>query len=267
MIGAVVYELRAERGAQLPFFHGRWMHGLFFKILEAYSPSLAEDIHEKTNIKPFTVSLLKRETKREYGKASDVHEGERMRWRITGMQEEVLRAAFHVREGGLLQAGTLPLRVEHVVADGTKESGILDEMELVARVLSVRHIQEIQMRFLSPVSFRRDDRDYPSPDPVFIFSSLVDKWQQLEMPVEMDKDWVRAAAAEILPGEWQGAARRVYFARDRGMLAFSGKYNFDVTRLSEEQRQVALLLAQFATFSGVGRLTGQGFGETRICYR
>ena len=51
------------------------------------------------------------------------------------------------------------------------------------------------------------------------------------------------------------------------MLAFSGRFSYDVTALNEEEQHALLLLAQFANFSGVGRLTGQGFGETRAMYR
>ena len=267
MIGAVVYRLRAECAARVPLFHGRWLHGLFFKIMEEYSAELAAYIHEALQIKPFTVSLLKWRQGEEAGGYRTVRKGETMGWRVTALREDVLQAALHVRIGDVLQAGFLPLRVEEVKADGTHDSGVVDELELVGAALSAGHIEELRLRFLSPVAFRRDDKDYPMPDPVLIFSSLADKWQQAAMPVAMDRAWIRDAAAKALLSEWHGGSRRVYFGGDRGTLAFSGRFSYDVTALSEEEQHALLLLAQFATFAGVGRLTGQGFGETRVAYR
>lgn len=267
MIGAVVYRLRAEGAARVPVFHGRWLHGLFFKIMEEYSPELSAYVHEALTVKPFTVSLLKQRQEKEEGGYRAVAKGEALRWRVTALQEDILQAALHVRTGDILQAGPLALRVEEVKADGTEDSGVVDEMELVGAALSAGRIAELRLRFLSPVAFRRGDKDYPTPDPVFIFSSLADKWQQAAMPVEMDRAWIRDAAAKALLAEWHGGSRRVYFGGDRGMLAFSGRFSYDVTALDEEEQHALLLLAQFANLSGVGRLTGQGFGETRAVYR
>lgn len=267
MIGAVVYRLRAEGAARVPVFHGRWLHGLFFKLMEEYSPELSTYVHEGLNVKPFTVSLLKGRWGKEEGGCCAVAKGETLRWRVTALREDVLQAALHVRAGDILQAGHLTLRVEAVKADGTEDSGVVDEMELVGAALASDRMAELRLRFLSPVAFRRDDKDYPMPDPVFIFSSLADKWQQAAMPVAMDRAWIREAASKAVLAEWQGGSRRVYFGGDRGMLSFSGRFNYDVTALDEEEQHALLLLAQFATFSGVGRLTGQGFGETRVAYR
>ena len=40
-----------------------------------------------------------------------------------------------------------------------------------------------------------------------------------------------------------------------------------VDKAMKADQRVLLLLAQFANFSGVGRLTGQGLGQTRTRYK
>ena len=172
MIGAVVYRLRAEGAARVPLFHGRWLHGLFFKIMEEYSPELSAYVHEALNVKPFTVSLLKWRQGKDEGGYRAVTRGESLSWRITALREDVLQAALHVRTGEVLQAGNLPLRVEEVKADGTEDSGVVDEMELVGAALGAGRITELRLRFLSPVAFRRDDKDYPTPIPSSSFRRL-----------------------------------------------------------------------------------------------
>ena len=110
MIGAVVYRLRAESAARVPVFHGRWLHGLFFKIMEEYSSELSAYVHEALTVKPFTVSLLKQRQGKEEGGYRAVAKGEDLRWRVTALREDVLQAALHVRTGDVLQAGPLSLR-------------------------------------------------------------------------------------------------------------------------------------------------------------
>ena len=48
------------------------------------------------------------------------------------------------------------------------------------------------------------------------------------------------------------------------MPGFTGPFAFSIGRLSAEEREIILLLTQFAPFCGVGRLTAQGFGETTV---
>ncbi len=50
-------------------------------------------------------------------------------------------------------------------------------------------------------------------------------------------------------------------------LAFTGSFSYDLRHLPEEMRRRFLLLARFAEFSGVGRMTSQGFGQVRAAWR
>ena len=58
MLGEIIFELTAENSAELKFINGRLMHAAFFQILNSASPQLGNFIHEKMNLKPFTVSFL-----------------------------------------------------------------------------------------------------------------------------------------------------------------------------------------------------------------
>jgi len=48
--------------------------------------------------------------------------------------------------------------------------------------------------------------------------------------------------------------------------AFTGKFTYNLEKLTPNEQRLFLLLAQFAVFSGVGRLTGQGLGRVQIQY-
>ena len=269
MIGAIVYRLRAGKPARLPVFHGRLLHGAVFHILHEFSPELAAAVHDGRNSKPFTVSLLKREQRK---KEQDRHElmiraGDIFYWRVTALDEVMLQAFLSLPAGTGLPVGEASFEVEDVIADGRWETGMLDEADLIAEALAVPKVQSIAFEFCSPVSFRNYERDYPFPLPELVFGSLADKWLQNELPVDLDRQHIKEMARPLRLLEWEGKSQKVYFAKDRGMLAFTGQFRFETSILPLECQQLFLMLAQFATFAGVGRLTGQGFGRTRVHYR
>ena len=267
MLGAVVYVLRAENSASLPLINGRLMHAAFFKILNEYSPTLGALVHNEKNLKPFTVSFLESAEKipgdlnRQF-----VRRGMKFLWRVTGLNKEILQAALSVTIGEKVNAGSLTLRVEEIICDGNirTDSGVISVADFIAGIKNSQPVREICFDFLSPVSFRIDDFDAPYPRPELIFASLADKWTQSKMPAAADKKIIRKIAEQIRITQWRGECKKFYFGRDRGTLAFFGHFRYNVEALDFNLQKVFVLLAKFGEFAGVGRLTGQGFGQTRI---
>lgn len=267
MIGAVVYELQAENFSRLPFINGRLMHAAFFKILHETSPELENFVHEKMNIKPFTVSFLNPAKKiPNFEERWEVRRGDKFFWRVTGLNEKILQAALNIPVGSQIQVGDLILTVKKIIADKNirSDSGIISVQDFIFDFKNFPVIKEIEFKFLSPVSFRIDNFDAPYPRAELIFSSLADKWTQAQMPATADKKTVRELAAQIFLTEWEGLSKKFYFGHDRGTLAFWGKFKFNVKNFSADIRKVFCLLAKFGEFSGVGRLTAQGFGQTAV---
>lgn len=274
MIGAVTYELQVQQDGRMEGFAGRLLHGVLFRILQAYNPAFSARVHALETAKPFTVSPLIRT--RQGNDNSQmlcmkdsfvVSKGTRFFWRITGLTEEVLIAALSIKPGTLLQVGHVPLTVQHCFCDGTHSSGSLSPQELIQVALESPRSREMTFHFLSPVSFRRDDLDYPMPDPQLILTSLAKKWELAYMPVRMESDKIASIAQRVAPADWKGNSMRVYFGRRYGLTGFTGIYTYSLKNLTEEEQQILKILAQFAVFSGVGRLTAQGFGQTRISWK
>lgn len=267
MIGAIVYKLRAINSARLPFINGRLMHAVFFKILNDFSRSLGSFIHNELNLKPFTVSFMEpSEEIPSIGERWEVRRGDNFLWRVTGLNEEILQAALSVPADYQIKVGALNLSVEKIICDKNirADTGIIPVSELISSVKNFSAVKEICFEFISPVTFRIDDFDAPYPRPELIFASLADKWTQANIPVAADKKIIRELATQIRLTEWTGQSKKVYFGRNRGTLAFWGKFFYNVEALNEDTRKVFILLAKFGEFSGVGRLTGQGFGQARV---
>lgn len=269
MIGALVYKLRAENETSLPFVNGRLMHAAFFKILNDFSPTFGTFIHNEWNIKPFTVSFLEPAGKiLSFGDRWAVQRDDKFLWRVTGLNEKILQAALNVPIGEKIRAGGLTLRLEKIICDGNirADTGVVEVEDFISGVKIFRNVDEISFDFVSPVSFRIDDFDAPYPRADLIFPSLADKWTQAQMPAAADKKIIRELAEKIRLTQWSGESKKFYLSKDRGTLAFRGKFSYSLESLSGDVQKVFLLLAKFGEFAGVGRLTGQGFGQTRVSF-
>ena len=270
MIGAIVFQLKAEQDGKMPVVQGRLLHAAFFRMLKAYSEELAASIHDNTQGKMFTLSELKLLQKpNRIDNCILIREGDLFQWRVTVLNDVLLEAALAVPEGYLLRVGSMPMRIEKIIVNGSEntESGVLDVNELIAVCLSIITVQRITFNFVSPVSFRSFQDDYPFPLPQLIFGSIADNWNQSGMPITLEKEKIREMAAKILPEVWEGRTKQIFFKFDRGVTGFTGKFTFNVSMLPANIQQLFLLLTQFSVFSGVGRLTGQGMGQTRVTYQ
>ena len=260
MIGSVIFKLTAENFGTLNFINGRFMHAAFFQILNATSPELGSFIHDKMNIKPFTVSFLNPVKELPSDEEQwQVRRGDRFFWRVTGLNEEILQSILAVKVGYQVQVGNLFLTVKKISAEK-----IISVQDLIAEVQNSTTCKNIEFKFLTPVSFRTDNFDAPYPRADLVFPSLADKWTQAQMPIQADKKTLRDLSQDVRLVEWQGRCKKFYFAHDRGTLAFWGKFLYSLDNLPEDVRKLFQLLASFGEFSGVGRLTGQGFGQTQI---
>ena len=260
MLGSIIFRLTAENSADLKFINGRMMHAAFFGILNSISPELGRLVHEKMNLKPFTVSFLNPEKNLPNSAEQwQVRRGDKFSWRVTGLNEEILQTILSVNVGCQIQVGNLFLTVKKISAEK-----IISVSDFIAEIKNTEPFKKIEFKFLTPVSFRIDNFDAPYPRAELIFSSLADKWTQAQMPATADKKTLRELAKEIRLTEWEGRSKKFFFAKDRGTLAFWGKFLYDLENFSDDVRKVFLLMASFGEFSGVGRLTGQGFGQTQI---
>ena len=260
MLGEVIVKLTAENSGTLKFINGRVMHAAFFQILNLTSPELGSFVHEKMNLKPFTVSFLNPE---KYLSSDNgqwhVRRGDKFSWRVTTLIEEILQAILSVNIGYQMKIGSLFLSVKKISVEKT-----VSVFDFITEAKKSDPFKKIEFKFLTPVSFRTDDFDAPYPRAEFIFSSLADKWTQAQMPAAADKKTLHELAKEIRLTEWEGRSKKFFFAKDRGVLAFWGKFLYEMENFPEDVRKVFRLLASFGEFSGVGRLTGQGFGQTQI---
>ncbi len=256
MLGSIIFKLRAENSAAISSVNGRFMHAAFFNFLREFG--IDEEVHDRMNIKPFTVSFLKPFNSHIGDKNWQVSRRDHFLRRVTTLNEEMLRVAASMPIDFRLRAGELILNVDDFDVSCKPKSEFLDAAK------HYPYFDTIKFDFVSPTTFRIDDCDAPYPRPELIFQSIAEKWTQLDMPATVDKKLIRELTVQVRLTTWQGRSRKVFLGNDRGTLAFSGNFCYNLERLNEETRRVFGLPAKFAEYSGVGRLTAQGFGQTRV---
>lgn len=268
IIGAVTFELEVERGGSVPGFAGRLLHAAFFYLVQEYSPELADSLHNEENVKPFAVSPLKENTapyKMIYEKTPRrVEAGTHFLWRVSAWRTDIVEFLLNIPMCMALRIGQLDCRIVHAYVDGRHDSGLMRISDLMAASFTRPFTREISFHFHSPVSFRRDRYDYPAADGRLIFASLADKWQQAALPADIDRASISELAEQIYPTDWQGRTQRVYFGKNYGLCGFVGDYSYSLRAIDTDSASVLTLLAQFANIAGTGRMTGQGFGQTRV---
>jgi len=278
MIGAVVYKLRAEKTTLLPLVHGKWLHAVLFHEMAKYSGELADRLHGENAIKPFSLSELMfadepkaRDRQQNFRgeRCWHIAKGERVYWRVSGLNEEIVRFLLQLPTGIELRIKDAVFTLEEMIADSNRrnDAGLLDERELILHCLNVEAVSSITFRFLSPVSFRVDTQDIPLPKPELIFGSIADKWNQNKMPIPVSRNDISDLAGYCDLTDWNGKSSRRFYGAKHGINGFEGRFTYDLRLLNENDKRLLLLLAQFSVFSGVGRLTGQGMGQTRVSYR
>lgn len=259
MLGAVVYELTAREDCRLPRYHGGLLHGAFFRLLGDFSPELATYIHDLPGLKPFAISPL-------HGAGEELSAGTRVYLRIASW-DAMLLGFLESLEGQELILGRTPFHIGRLLVGSHPRAGFIAKAELVERALSVRSVSEISVKFLSPVAFRRDRFDYPVPIPELFFSSLADKCRAARLPIEIDRAALRELCARVLPASLSGHTERLYYDQHRGVTGFIGEVSYDVSHAGGDAARLLLLLAQLSIFTGAGRLTAQGLGETEVRYK
>jgi len=271
MLSAAVYILRAQNSAALPAYHGRLTHGAFFAALQDIDPCLSNSIHDELNQKPFTVSQILPLRPHLRADETVVNKNELVEWRVTGLNDLMAECLQTLQPGYVITLNGLQLKIEKtcLTPDEHDDAGRIRKIDLIAACRSVPQVREICFNFSAPATFRSFERDYPLPLPEFVFPSLAEKWTCNDSAnlLTSDKTAVRELAVKVIPRSWSGNSMVLNVKRNRPKInAFTGKFTYNLEKLTPNEQRLFLLLAQFAVFSGVGRLTGQGLGRVQIQY-
>jgi len=220
----------------LPPSMGRAIHAQFFQWLAIAAPTLTEQLHQQNQL-PFTLSLSS---------------GSHPKLQISLLQKEILAPlllGLSKDLGAEIQLAKIACHIGHSIN--------IVQTNQFKQLAQTAPQEVIELRFLSPTSFKQGQDVQPFPLPEMVFSSLHRRWNtfapnKLQLP---KVDWQSLVAMY----ELKTKTFRMEGGAEIGAVGWV-RYRFP----DPEQARIATILAHFAFFSGVGRKTAMGMGQTRL---
>ncbi|ORU00261.1 CRISPR repeat RNA endoribonuclease Cas6 [Anaerovibrio sp. JC8] len=267
-LGRIVYRVQATEKCRVPVVNGKLLHGAVFKLLKSQSEGLATELHNALQVKPFTVAPLHINQGEQTEDIShySVQQGECAEISITAFSEDVLHIFLNVPEGYVFQIGKANFELQSVFKATSEhpEAVLLTKKEFMDS-MPPKVPELVTLRYVSPTTFRLDTSDYPFPEPRMVWGSLAMKWNQFDMPEPLDVAECKAMAEKVVPWKWKGNTERLRYNKNIAVTGFVGEFTYSLYNLDDEQKKIFYRLAYFAQFAGVGRMTAQGMGQTRLC--
>ena len=250
---SIVVELGAAKKGKPPATLGRAIHGCVLNWLSLGDAEIANQVHQ-SDVNPLSLSGLIGNRRQPFSES-----GDRFFFRIGLLDGSLINPLLSgINQWGneSLILGDFPFVIRqvymipnsHSLARGTDYYSLVNDA-----VIS----HQINLRFLSPTSFRQKQGIQNFPLPGLVFDSLLRRWnlfapKSLHFP---EIEWEGLVSAF----ELKTHALRLEGGAEIGCQGWV-KYVFS----DVEKARIASILANFAFFAGVGRKTAMGMGQTEL---
>ncbi|RUS98590.1 hypothetical protein DSM106972_079760 [Dulcicalothrix desertica PCC 7102] len=216
----------------------RAIHALCFRWFANTNPELAETLHKQETL-PLTTGW-------EYCSPKKIL------LKISLLRKELLAPLLWGMSADLGQEITvtgIPCRLDGWI-DITQTSNF-------EKIVQQPTQSTIDLKFLTPTSFKQGKNVQPFPLPELVFGGLLRRWnifapEALKFPTIEWNGIVSAYELKTYAMKMEGGAE----------IGAEGLARYKFT--DSEQARIATILAHFATFAGIGRKTAMGMGQTAI---
>jgi CRISPR-associated endoribonuclease Cas6 len=243
----LTFPLNPAEAAALPPCPGRALHALFYQWLAIGDYTLSTRVHDSSGPRPFTVSPL---------------------YRVDGYPTLRLTLLDDALWPALSAGISLTPTVEVMGRPLTLPlDGLQIEYRSYADLAAGGQAEtRIQVRFLSPTSFRSREMHYPLPDPALVYQSWLARWNEFA-PEELriNVALLDIVAAHVAVSRYDLRTEMVDLGRNRKAVGFVGVVQYHIVRagkIGDEWVRRLNLLADYATFCGTGHKTAHGMGQT-----
>ena len=259
---AVILRLKSQGEATISLTQGHHAHALFLSLLAQASPGIADQLHEPTPVKPFTVSTLQGKFQRS-GRSLRVAEGSDYTVRLTFLAEDL----FSHFMDAVLKASNRLLRLESATFQidrlllSRQDSALCHHQSYEELLSESPADRKIALQFLSPTAFRSGGkRNVLFPDSSLVFGSYLSKWQHYS-PRTMDEA-ISKCWGSIIVARYRLNTRILHFDSYQE-TGFEGSCHYELpTGLHEDAVRAINALADFAFYCGTGAKTTMGMGQT-----
>ena len=227
---------------------GRALCANVYAWLEAADAGLAEEVHQRPEVKPFTLSPL-----------TKARDGRRL-LHVTLLDDSLWPAIL----AGLQSRPCLGIRDRSfALAPHGLEMDYASYDQIFRDASASRYID---LRFVTPTCFRAGDLDYPLPEPRALYTSWLSRWQRFApQSLAIEEELLDAAWRHVGISDCDIRTQTVDLGYGK-QVGFLGTLTLCIVKageLSEAMRRHLHVLASYAAFCGSGIKTTHGMGQTR----
>ncbi|BAQ61530.1 CRISPR repeat RNA endoribonuclease Cas6 [Geminocystis sp. NIES-3708] len=250
----------------LGYTSGKHLHGLFFTLVNAVNPELAEYFHQSVANKSFTVSSLqvinsnKNQDKfLQWQQQKTVKKGSNCWWKITLLDDTLFsqltklwlnlrpEKPYHLGSGDLFITSVLASSDSHPWANAMSYQELFDRASETQR--------NINLKIYTPTAFRQGKYDVSLPTAELVFNSLLRKWQKYSnIPFD------NINFEELYPAYFDIKTEIIIDNKSK-FIGCIGTINYKILGEIEAIKIKQInTLADYSFYSGLGRKTTMGFG-------
>ncbi|GAB4415208.1 MAG: CRISPR-associated endoribonuclease Cas6 [Anaerolineae bacterium] len=265
---SLMLALRPAQPVTLPAHLGRAAHALLLRWLDEADPALAQRWHDADGPKPFTCSSLMGAGRMQADRQRALTPDQTYWLRLTSFDPTVSARLLAVRDDPppAVELDGVALLVTGATTDPAVHpwAGVSTYEQLAAPYLLARQPgpRRLTLSFASPTTFRQREMNMPLPLPELVFGGLVERWNAFS-PVTISPEVRRYAAECVAISQFELRSRSVPL-KDGGLqVGVTGRARYVAVTYDRYWTNLLGLLADFAFFAGVGRLTTVGLGQCR----
>lgn len=255
MLFKIEIELTCLREGQIRGMGGEALHGLFFTLLKEAKSEMADLLH-KAEQKPFSISVLRGDLST--GVERRIAWGGVARFSIRSYRKELSALLEDVNAGWQnkdVRLGTAWFNIKSVSVPRESKKRYTDIY------MSTSNTEAVELRFLTPTSFRQVGTQVVLPLPELVFGSLLHKWNnnsEIPFPQEIysDLNSIRITKHSIKTSLCHFDSYKI--------IGFTGEVAFVASAKNPLFSMFINALAQLAEYSGVGYKSTMGLGEVKI---
>ena len=261
---SIILNLHAQENGRIPSATGRAVHGFWFQQWKATNPSIADTLHQPTDVQPFTLSPLMGLPRPKKG-SIQVKKGDAAWIRIAALSDTLTQPLL---ESWLPR---LPAQIEladklwniRTIALSPKEHHWAKQQQYNTLSDNAALATQWQFEFHTPATFRLGKKSHlPFPLPGVLLSSWMRRWNTFA-PIPMPDSYRERFREELFVSSYRLKTVPVRYGR-RLTIGCVGQFTLRAGKLTTTERTALSALAAYAFYCGSGAHTTQGMGMTQL---
>jgi len=265
MLYSIVFQLNVLEHPIIQATTGRFVNALFYNLLNAIDPSMAEELHNVSSEKPFTLSPLHGKFEHsEHSHLLKINTNYPVWFRVTILDDTIFfKLVHHIKQK----------KINKIFLDKTifnvSKIQITKDQHFLANFITFEdlwnnhtYFKSFTFNFMTPTSFSKNDFDYPLPEPSIVYKSLFNKWNAFSSFPISDVA-LKKLINHITVSRFDIRTQSLLFHKYK-KIGFIGDVTFFTNLKKTDYLSLFNMLSFFAFYSGVGKKTTMGMGQIKI---